>query len=180
MKFTYMAWTALFIGGTSSAHADGRLKATLAQDDSGHPTKLVLTLTNEGDKPLSFERYTTPLQLLDDVHTSFRQFDVVDITGASQKQAEYRGYFVYTVGHPVVNYMTLNPGQSEVAKYDLEPDFVLVPGKTYQVSFRMTLGQVPVDENDLALPTDLRIPARQEIRSNVVIVAPTGPGRADI
>jgi len=171
MKFKLFAWTAFLLGSMTNAHADGRLKATLLQADSGQPTKLVLTLTNEGTKPLSFERYATPLQLLDGAHTSFRQFDVIETGAAEHPQAEYRGYFVHTVGHPVGNYMTLEPGQSQIAAYDLEADFVLVPGKTYQVSFHLMLGQEPVDASGIPIPANLHIPPRHEIRSNTVILS---------
>jgi hypothetical protein len=177
MKFKVLAWTAFLFGTMTNAHADGRLKATLLQADSGHPTKLVLTLLNEGDKPLSFERYATPLQLLDDAHTSFRQFDVVETGAAGHAQAEYRGYVVHTVGHPTGNYITLYPGQSQVAAYDLDADFVLVPGKTYEVSFHLMLGQEPVDANGIAIPSNLHIPSRREIRSNIVVVTLPKPTR---
>jgi len=74
----FMVWTGLVLGVMASAHAEGRLQATLVPSDSGNPTKLAFTLANTGDKPVAFERFITPLQLLDDVHTSLVQFDVED------------------------------------------------------------------------------------------------------
>jgi hypothetical protein len=166
-----LAWTGLVLATMTSAHAEGRLQATLVPSDSEHPTKLVFTLANTGDKPVAFERFATPLQLLDGVHTSLVQFDVEDDSTPDHVQAEYRGYFVHLIGHPVENFMTLGPGQSESATYDLEPDFELVPGKNYAVTFRMTVGLGPVDGRGLDLPSNLRVPRRQEIRSNTVMVS---------
>jgi hypothetical protein len=159
--------------GMGVAQAEGHLKATLMQADSGQPTKVVLTLTNNGDRPLAFEEYTTPLVLLDDVHTSFMQFDVEEVD-SPHEQAPYRGYFVHTLGHPEENYVTFKPGESRVATYDFAPDYKLVPGKLYKVTFHMVLGQVPEDRQGLALPTKLRIPPRQTVLSNTIIVA-AGP-----
>lgn len=157
------------MGGVNVAQAEGRLKATLMQADSGRPTKVVLTLTNEGDKPLAFEEYTTPLVLLDDVHTSYSQFAVEEVD-PPHKQPPYRGYFVHTLSHPEENYVTFQPGESRVATYDLAPDYELVPGQTYRVTFHMFLGQAPEDRQGLAIPTDLRIPPRQEVLSNTIIL----------
>jgi len=74
--------------------------------------------------------------------------------------------------------MTLSPGQSESATYDLAPDFDLVPGKTYAVTFRMMVGLGPVDGRGIALPSNLRVPLQQEIRSNTVMVSFTKTHRA--
>jgi hypothetical protein len=179
MMLKYLAWAGLFLGGMTSVHAEGRLQATLVLSDSGNPTRLVFTLANTGDRPVAFERFITPLQLLDDVHTSVMQFDIEDISTPDHVHAEYRGYSVHLIGHPVENFMTLDPGRSESATYDIEPDYVLVPGKTYAVTFRMSVGLGPVDGRGLDLPSNLRVPRRQEIRSNTVTVSiPEGPGAA--
>lgn len=175
----FLAWTGLVFGTISATHAEGRLQATLVQSDSAHPTRLVFTLANIGDKPVAFERFNTPLQLLNGVHTSLVQFDVQDDSTPDHVQADYRGYSVHTIGHPVENFMTLNPGQTESATYDLDPDFELVPGKTYAVTFRMMVGLGPVDGRGVELPSNLRIPRRQEIRSNTVMVSvPKTPSAA--
>jgi len=175
----FLAWTGLVLGAMTSAHAEGRLQATLVPSDSDTPTKLVFTLANTGDKPVAFERFNTPLQLLDDVHTSLMLFDVEDLSTPKHVHAEYRGYSVHLIGHPVENFMTLNPGQSESATYDIDPDYALVPGKTYSVTFRMVVGLGPVDGRGIALPSNLRVPLRQEIRSNTVIVSvPKAPSAA--
>jgi hypothetical protein len=167
----FVAWTGLVLGAMTSAHAEGRLQATLVPSDSENPTKLVFTLANTGDKPVAFERFTTPLQLLDGVHTSLVQFDVEDDSTPDHVQADYRGYSVHLIGHPVENFMTLDPGQSESATYDLDPDFVLVPGNIYAVTFRMMVGLGPADGRGLDLPSNLRLPRRQEVRSNTVMVS---------
>ena len=167
----FAAWTGLVLSLLPVAHAEDRLQATILQSDSGNPTKLVFTIANTGDKPASFERYLTPLQLLDGVHTSLVQFDVEDQSSLDHVKADYRGYSVHLIGHPVENFMTLGPGQSEVATYDLDPDFELEPGKTYAVTFRMMIGLWPVDGRGVDIPSDLRVPRRQEIRSNTVMVS---------
>lgn len=177
MMLKVLAWTGLVLGGTTAAHAAGKLQATLLQADAGHPTKLVLTLTNTGDKPLSFERYTTPLVLLDGEHTSFPQFDVNDV--ATSERARYKGYFVNIIGHPEENYMTMAPGQSEVANYDLAPDFEMLPGKTYRVTFHMSLGKAPEDGNGIAVPNSLHIAPEQKILSNTVLVSVPLSARTD-
>ncbi|MDQ8048089.1 M35 family metallo-endopeptidase [Luteibacter sp.] len=152
-----------------SAEAEGHLKAVLQQADSGHPTKLTLTLTNDGDRPVAFERFTTPLQLLDGVHTSYRQFEVVE-AGNEDIEAQYRGYFVHNVGHPVESFITLQPGEAKVATYDLAVDYKLKAGVTYKVSFSMALGQGPEDDLGQALPSVLRVAAPQEVISNVLVI----------
>jgi hypothetical protein len=156
--------------GTLSVQAEGHLKAILQQADSGHPSKLILTLTNDGDGPVSFEKQYTPIDLLDGVHTANDQFDV-EVSGTSRPSpARFQGYFVHYSGHPLSNFITLQPGQSKVATYDLLPDYDLAPKTTYKVTFRMRVGQMPVDDQDNIIPNDLHVPAEQDIVSNTVLV----------
>lgn len=179
MKFRFLMCFAFLMGGAATAKAQGHLTASLIQADTGKPTKLTLILTNEGDSPMAFEEYTTPLVLLDDIHTSYKQFDV-EAVDAPHEQAAYRGYFVHTLGHPEDKYVTFQPGESRVATYDLRPDYELEPGKSYKVTFRMTVGQAPEDRQGLAIPTKLRIPPRLEVVSNTIVVtASTVEGKAE-
>ncbi|MDQ7994599.1 MAG: M35 family metallo-endopeptidase [Luteibacter sp.] len=153
-----------------SAEAEGHLKAVLQQADSGHPTKLTLTLTNDGDGPVSFEKQNTPIDLLDGVHTANDQFDVEAMGTAEPAPARFQGYFVHYSGHPVENFITLQPGQMKVATYDLVPDYDLSPKTTYQVTFRMRVGQGPVDDQDNVIPNDLHLPVEQAVVSNTLLV----------
>lgn len=153
---------------SSAVFAEGHLQLTLMPSDSNNPTKMTLTLTNDGDAPISFDKYSTPLALLGEISTSFNQFTVTDVNSPDNEEAAYMGMVAHTPSLQVSRFVTLDAGQSLVAQYDLWPNYLLMPGKTYAVTFNMVLGYGPRNKEGNAIPSDLHIPSSHEIKSNEI------------
>ena len=150
------------------ASAEGHLRITLIPSDSSDPTKVTLTFVNDGDAPISFDKYSTPLALLGGTSTAFDQFDVIDVNSPKREKANYLGYFAHPSAPKASNFLTLDAGQSLVARYDLWPNYLMTPGKTYAITFNMIVGYGPQDESGNSLPTNLHIMSTQEVHSNPI------------
>src|ERR1700743_279792 len=155
----------------TTALADGHLAATLMLADSGNPSTVSLIIANDGDKPVSFYKYTTPVQLLDGVHLPNKQFIVTEKNTSPEKEVAYSGMWMHPTHIEESEFVTIDPGKRISMTYDVTSDYRLQAGKVYKVPFHANIEGSPTDKAGNPVPNHLSLGAQKELQSNSIDIA---------
>jgi hypothetical protein len=124
----------------STAWAEGHIEVKLEPvEASARGAKVVLTLANTGDAPVSILRWATP----------FARFGgrlpgaIFQVTDADGREVPYRGSWVYLGRLLSMSFHTIAPGEVLTKEVDLWPEYRFEPQRTYSVRYELNLTHRP-------------------------------------
>jgi peptidyl-Lys metalloendopeptidase len=167
---------AAFLGGIvfvpTIAFADGHLVATLsvAPESQKEGSKVVVTIRNDGDQATAIYSYATPLKLLNGRRLPRKSFTVQTEGSPTGEEASYTGIWMTPTHFNDEQFVTIEPGQSISASYDLSNDYDVKAGNTYKVTYTLDLSARPTDRSRHLTKTSLKFNDQESVVSNTVTI----------